>query len=235
MAKHLVLAGIVCALILGCLPAADADAWVRWKDQLTPRYMGAPVEALYDDPLEAEGYVYQFGGDFFSPGPLLNDSGVDFHTCDFPQRLRIVGGGSGAWRSTDPDVPIYVRLITKVKNVGAAEDWTDFHLRAISGCNIYGKWVTDYGLWTRIWDFTSDTPGWDYVMDPTYDPLWGPEYGPLYTNEYFVSETWIEVTSPTGNFEVELWPTVPEPSALLALGIGFPGLALSLLRRRRSS
>lgn len=236
MARHLVLAGLVGALILGCVPAANADAWVRWKDQLTPQYMEV-VEAQYDDPLQLERYVWQIGSDFFAPDLLEMDSGSDFHNCDWPEHWRVVGGGSGAWREGDPSIPIYVRLLTKFKNVGT-EDWIDFHLRAISGCNVYGKYVTDYGLWTRYWDYTSDPVGWDYIMDPTYEPYWGPEYGPVYTNEYFVCETWIEVTSPTGDWEVELWPTadavVPEPSALMALGVGFPGLAMSLLRRRRS-
>jgi len=230
MARHLILAGVVCALLLGLMPTAGADdAWVRWKDQTTPQYMGV-VEALYDDPLSQERYVWQFGSDFSAPGYLVDDSANDFHTADFPERLRVVGGGTGAWQEGDPSIPIYVRLIVNVKNVGT-EDWTDFHLRAISGCSIYGKYVMDSGWWSNYWDYTSDEYGWDYVMNPL-DAVYGGPYGPAYPGETFSCETWIAVTSPTGDFEVELWPT-PEPSALLALGLGFSGLAASVLRRRR--
>lgn len=230
MARHLILAGVVCALLLGLMPTAGADAWVRWKDQTTPQYMEV-VEALYDDPLSQERYVWQVGSDFYAPGALIDDSSNDFHTADFPGHLRVVGGGAGAWHEGDPSIPIYVRLIVNVKNVGT-EDWTAFHLRAISGSSIYGKYVMESGLWSRYWDYTSDEYGWDYIMDPTYDPSWGPEYGPVHPGETFSLETWIAVTSPTGDFEIELMST-PEPSALLGLGIGLAGFAGSVLRRRR--
>lgn len=231
MARLLIVAGIICVLLLGSMPTANADAWMRWKDQTTPQYM-EPVEALYDDPQQQERYVWQFGIDFSAPGHLVDDSANDFHTGDFPGRLRVVGGGTGAWREGESSIPIYVRLIVNVKNVGT-EDWTDFHLRAISGCNIYGKYVMESGLWSNYWDYTSDEYGWDYVMNPMDAPLGG-EYGPVYPGETFSCETWIDVTSSTGDFEVELWPTAPEPSALLVLGMGASGLAAGILRRRRA-
>lgn len=235
--RLLIVAGIVCVLLLGSIPTANADAWVRWKDQSTKQYMEV-VEIINPDMYSLERYVWQFGGDYYSPGYLINDTGVDFHTADFPQRLRVVGGGTGAWEEGEPLVPIYVRLVTKIKNVGT-QNWIDFHLRAISGCNIYTKYVSESGSWSPpYWDYTGINEGaesgWDYVMDPTYHPSWGPEYGPVHPSEYFSCETWIAVTSPSGDFEIELWPTIPEPSALLGLGMGASGLAAGILRRRRA-
>ena len=236
MARLLIVAGIICMLLLGSIPAANADAWVRWKDQSVQQYMEV-VEILNPDPYTLERYAWQFGSDSDNPGYLIDDTGGGFHTADFPQRLRVVGGGSGAWNEGDPLVPIYVRLVASVKNVGT-ENWVDFHLRAISGCNIYTKYVTSATWSPPYWDYTgineTTESGWDYIMDPTYDPSWGPEYGPVHPGEYFSSETWIAVTSPTGDFEVELWPTIPEPSALLVLGMGASGLAAGILRRRRA-
>lgn len=196
---------------------------MRWKDQ-SAQWSMEVVESTYGDPFNQEHWVWQYGSLFNQPGPLRNDAGGNSHDCDYPERLRVVGGGSGDWMDVD-GIPIYVRLVVNVKNVGT-EDWTDFHLRAISGSYIYGKYVMDSGLWSRYWDFTSDSNGWDYVIGPTtYD-------GPVSTNGVFSFETWIGVTSPDGSFEVEFWPTVPEPSALLGLGLGASGLLMSLLRRR---
>jgi len=226
MARLVILAAVICALLLGTIPTANADAWMRWKDQSIARYMD-PIEVVNPDPGAKEGYVWQYGFDYANPGPLLDDSGTSFHNCDLPQRLRLVGGGSGAWMHEG--IPIYVRLILNVKNSGT-EDWVDFHLRAISGCYVYKY----YGTWSQGWDMTIDSNGWDYVMDPYWDPSWGPEYGPVHPGETFGCETWIGVTSPTGDFEIELWPTVPEPGGLLSLGMGAGGLVVSMLRRRRA-
>jgi len=219
MARLLILAAVICALLLGTIPTANADAWMRWKDQSIARYMDA-IEVVYPDPGANEGYVWQYGFDYANPGPLLDDSGTNFHNCDFPQRLRVVGGGSGAWMHEG--IPIYVRLILNVKNVGT-EDWVDFHLRTISGCHVYKY----YGAWSPYWNYTGFSGGWDYVMDPL-------EYWPVSTNDSLSSETWIQVTDPDGNFEIELWPTVPEPGGLLSLGMGAGGLVVSMLRRRRA-
>lgn len=70
-------------------------------------------------------------------------------------------------------------------------------------------------------------------MDPTYDPSWGPDYGVVHPGEYFTAETWIAVTSPTGDFEVEFNPTsVPEPSGLIAASTILLGLAGSIRRKK---
>ncbi|MCX6375580.1 MAG: PEP-CTERM sorting domain-containing protein [Armatimonadetes bacterium] len=238
MARLLIAAGIICVLLLGSIPAADADAWVRWKDQSIQQGLEVVwIENL--DPWSTERYAWQFGSDPYNPGYLINDTGGDFNTADFPQRLRVVGGGSGAWKEGAPLEPIYVRLVTRVKNVGT-ENWVDFHLRAISGCNIYTKYVSSNGTWSpAYWNWTginteTGVSGWDYVMDPEALPPLGPDDGPVHPGETFSCETWIAVTSSTGDFEVELWPTVPEPSALLVLGMGASGLAAGILRRRRA-
>jgi hypothetical protein len=239
MARLLILAGIICVLLLGSLPAANADdAWMRWKDQSIQQ--GLEVVWVGNlDPGNLERYAWQLGSDADNPGYLINDTGGDFHNADFPERLRVVGGGSGAWKEGDPSVPIYVRLVAKVKNAGT-EAWGDFHLRAISGCNIYTKYVSSNGTWSPAywgWEGVNDPEtgesGWNYVMDPI-EGLYGGEFGPVRPGQTFSCETWIAVTSPTGNFEVELWPTVPEPSALLVLGMGASGLAAGILRRRRA-
>lgn len=224
-----VLAGIVCALILGVIPSASADAWMKWKDQLTEQYMEV-VEVDYPEP-NLEHYVWQFGGDFYDPGLLQMDSSDSYHDCDFPQRLRVVGGGgSGDWRSDGGVVPIYVRLVASVKNTGT-ENWADFHLRGISGCNIYTKQV---GQWSRGWDYVDvESAGWDYRIGPDNEESWGPEYWYVHPGEYFDFETWIEVTSPTGDFEVEFWPTVPEPGSLLALASGLLALGAGIRFRKR--
>lgn len=234
MFRLTVLAVLICALLVGLVPVANADAWIRWKDNSTQQYMQV-VEVVNPVP-SLEAYVWQFGNEFTAPQFLPNDLGGTSHDCDWPERLRVVGGGSGAWATGDPSIPLYVRLVANVKNIGT-EDWTDFHLRAISGCSIYNKYVSEYGAWSRYWNYdgTLGTQGWDYVMDEYYDPSWGmPEYGPVSTGQYFSFETWIQVTDPNGNFEVEFWPTavVPEPSALLGLGMGLAGLMGHILRRK---
>lgn len=226
MIRTAVLAVIICVLIIGLIPSAHADAWMKWKDQSTAQYM-EPVEVVYPED-SLEHYVWQFGS---SDNLLLDDSNTDYRNLDYPQHINVVGGGTGDWNQGDPSIPVYVRLDVKFQNIGT-EDWTDFHLRAISGCTIYSKQVGD--IWTRYWDYTGDESGWDYVMDPTADPSWGAEYGPVHTGEYFTAETWIAVTSETGDFEVELWPTavVPEPSGILAACSVLVALAGSLRRKR---
>lgn len=233
MIKTTVLAIVICALLVAIMPTASADAWVNWKDQSAKQYM--QVTEVVNAMPSLEGYVWQFGNSFGSPGFLLDDSANNYHAADYPQRLRIVGGGSGDWQQPDDQsIPIYVRLVTKIKNTGA-EDWTDFHLRAISGCYVYPKYVMDSGLWSRYWNYDGNSNGWDYVMDSTYDPSWGSDYGEVHPNEYFSAETWIAVTSPTGNFEVELWPTaVPEPGAFVTLASGLIALGAGIRRRKIS-
>ncbi len=230
MIRTLVLAVIICVLMIGLVPPAHADAWVMWKDQGVAQYM-APEPVVYTTD-SLENYVWQFGSSFDNPGFLLDDANNDYRNLDYPQHINVVGGGAGDWNTGDPSIPIYVRLTTKFLNTGT-EDWTDFHLRPVSGCTIYSKYVMDNGLWTRYWTYDSETnPGWDYVMDQG-DALISPEYGPVHPGEYFTSETWIAVTSPTGNFEVEFNPTsVPEPSGLIAAGSILLGLAGSLRRKR---
>jgi hypothetical protein len=234
--KIAVLAVMICALLVGLVPAANADAWIKWKDQSINQSLEiVPVELV--DPATLEAYVWQFGSSFDAPGLLVDDSSNDYHVADFPQHLRVVGGGSGDWACGDPSVPIYVRLVAKVQNTGT-EDWYDFHLRAVSGCEIYNKYVSDYGTWfPAYWNYDGETLGslgWDYVVDPTSDPAWGYDFGPVHPGEYFGFETWIQVTDPAGNFEVEFWPTVPEPGSLLGLGVGLAGLMGHILRRRTS-
>ena len=233
MLRITVLAIVICALLAGLVPAANADAWIRWKDQGAKQYLEV-VEVVTPVP-SLEGYVWQFGSSFEAPGLLVDDSSTDYHVADFPQQLRVVGGGSGAWESGDQSIPIYVRLVAKVKNTGT-EDWYDFHFRTVSGCDVYNKYVTENTWSPAYWNYDGalGTQGWDYVVDPTSDPSWGSDYAPVHPGEYFSFETWIEVTDPSGNFEVTFWPTVPEPSALLGLGFGFAGLMGHILRKRTS-
>ncbi|MGB9586656.1 MAG: hypothetical protein ACPL7O_00605 [Armatimonadota bacterium] len=231
MAGPLGIAVIVCGLLVSLITAAGADAWVRWWDQSTNQYLEV-VEVINPIP-SLESYVWQFGGNFNNPGLLLDDQGTSYHDADYPQFLWVNGGGSGPWALGDPAIPVYVRLVVNIKNVGT-EDWIDFHLRAVNGCFIYPKYVMDSGQWSRYWDYSGNSMGWDYIMDPAWSPWWGDEYGPVRPGEYFTCETWVAVTSPDG-FQVKLWPTaVPEPSSLVILACGGVGLLGRLLRKRLS-
>jgi hypothetical protein len=215
-------------LLLALAHPSSADAWIRWWDQGINQYLES-VEVVNPIP-SLEGYVWQFGDDFSNPGFLVDDENNDYHSADYPQVLRVVGGGDGPWATADPEIPVYVRLVVKVKNTGT-ESWVDFHLRAENGCFIYPKYVMDSGLWSRYWDYTGNESGWDYVMDPSWQPWWGIEYGPVSPGEYFTCETWIAVTSNEG-FEVTMWPTIPEPSSLFVLTVSVVGLSSTLFRKR---
>lgn len=142
-----------------------------------------------------------------------------FANADYPQVIHITGGG--VFKDAQGKA-IRLRLQEYITNTGQ-ERWFDFHI-------LVGGDGRPYTKWSELpigWGVTQTLTGYDYAPEfPQY------AIGP---GGFFMDGIKIHVLTDAqgnGTFDIWKWPTVPEPSTLVALTGGLAALGAGVRYRK---